>query len=141
MDISERKNLQGAKFEGADLERAQNLSVYQFSKVKTLYATKLDEELLISLKEKYSVLFEKPEWISRLKNSHNRFYIGKINYGNFSKINYIKKSMILLTIRVVAKNYVKPERIQEFIGLCKKTCWRICKIKRLHGLWTLSEIR
>jgi hypothetical protein len=61
MDISERKNLQGAKFEGADLERAQNLSVYQFSKVKTLYATKLDEELLISLKEKYSVLFEKPE--------------------------------------------------------------------------------
>jgi quinol monooxygenase YgiN len=25
-----------------------------------------------------------------------------------------------LTIRVVAKNYVKPEKIQEFIVLCKK---------------------
>ncbi len=35
-------------------------------------------------------------------------------------MNYIKKPMILLTIRVVAKNYVKPEKIQEFIGLCKK---------------------
>jgi hypothetical protein len=29
--------------------------------VKTLYATKFDEELLISLKEKYPVLFEKSE--------------------------------------------------------------------------------
>ena len=28
--------------------------------------------------------------------------------------------MILLTIRVVAKNYVKPEKIQEFIDLFKK---------------------
>jgi BTB/POZ domain-containing protein KCTD9 len=59
-------NLKGAKFEGAnlqraDLERAQHLSVYQLSKVKTLHATKLDEELLISLKEKYPALFEKPE--------------------------------------------------------------------------------
>jgi quinol monooxygenase YgiN len=35
-------------------------------------------------------------------------------------MNYIKKLVILLTIRVVAKNYVKPEKIQEFIGLCKK---------------------
>lgn len=26
----------------------------------------------------------------------------------------------LLTIRVVAKNQVKPEKIQEFMGLCKK---------------------
>jgi quinol monooxygenase YgiN len=24
-----------------------------------------------------------------------------------------------LTIRVVAKNYVKPEKVQEFMGLCK----------------------
>ena len=40
--------------------------------------------------------------------------------GNFSKMNYIKKPVILLTIRVVAKNYVKPEKIQEFIDLCKK---------------------
>ena len=28
--------------------------------------------------------------------------------------------MILLTIRVVAKFHVKPEKIQEFVGLCKK---------------------
>jgi quinol monooxygenase YgiN len=25
-----------------------------------------------------------------------------------------------LTVRVVAKNYVKPEKVQEFMGLCKK---------------------
>lgn len=25
-----------------------------------------------------------------------------------------------MTIRVVAKNYVKPEKIQEFLGLCRK---------------------
>ena len=35
-------------------------------------------------------------------------------------MNYIKKPVILLTIRVVAKSYVKPEKIQEFIGLFKK---------------------
>jgi quinol monooxygenase YgiN len=35
-------------------------------------------------------------------------------------MNYIKKPVILLTVRLVAKNYVKPEKIQEFIGLCKK---------------------
>lgn len=28
--------------------------------------------------------------------------------------------MILLTIRVVAKCHVKPEKVQEFLGLCKK---------------------
>jgi quinol monooxygenase YgiN len=28
--------------------------------------------------------------------------------------------VIYLTIRVVAKKYVKPEKVQEFIGLCKK---------------------
>lgn len=25
-----------------------------------------------------------------------------------------------MTVRVVAKNYVKPEKVQEFMGLCKK---------------------
>ena len=35
-------------------------------------------------------------------------------------MNSIKKQVILLTIRVVAKNYVKPDKIQEFIGLFKK---------------------
>ncbi len=38
---------------------AQNLSIDQLSKVKTLYGAKLDEELLISLKDKYPDLFEK----------------------------------------------------------------------------------
>ena len=28
--------------------------------------------------------------------------------------------MILLTIRVVAKCHVKPEKVQEFTGMCKK---------------------
>ena len=56
----------------------------------------------------------------RLKNSHNRFYNGKLNYEYFSKTNFINKPVILLTMRVVAKNYVKPEKIQEFISLCKK---------------------
>jgi len=32
----------------------------------------------------------------------------------------IEKLVILLTIRVVAQNNVKPDKIQEFIGLCKK---------------------
>jgi hypothetical protein len=31
--------------------------------VKTLYKTKLDEELLIPLKKKYPALFEEPKWI------------------------------------------------------------------------------
>jgi uncharacterized protein YjbI with pentapeptide repeats len=76
MDISERKNLQGANLQGANLyganlegaylvgtnlEGAQNLSLFQLSKVKTLYNAKLDEELLMLLKEEYPALFEEPE--------------------------------------------------------------------------------
>ena len=38
-----------------------HLSLDQLSKVKTLYDTKLDEELVVSLKEKYPTLFELPE--------------------------------------------------------------------------------
>ena len=58
-------NLYGANFietniEGADFEGVQNLSFYQLSRVKTLYTTKLDEELFIPLKNKYPALFEKP---------------------------------------------------------------------------------
>jgi hypothetical protein len=34
----------------------------QLSKVKTLYDTKLDQELFIPLKEKYSALFEVPDY-------------------------------------------------------------------------------
>ena len=36
-----------------------------------------------------------------------------------SKMSSIEKLVILLTIRVVAQNNVKPDKIQEFIGLCK----------------------
>jgi hypothetical protein len=46
MDISERKDLRGANF-----KEDQYLSFYQLSKVKTLYAIKLDEELFIPLKK------------------------------------------------------------------------------------------
>ena len=70
MDISERKDLRRtnlhvadiieANLEIANLEGVQNLSFYQLSRVKTLYTTKLDEELFIPLKNKYSALFEKP---------------------------------------------------------------------------------
>ncbi len=70
-DISGKKDLRRANLQeadlikanlqGADLQGAQHLSVNQLSKVKTLHATKLDEELLILLKKKYPALFEKPE--------------------------------------------------------------------------------
>jgi hypothetical protein len=46
---------------GANLQGAEHLSVYQLSKVKTLHAAKLDEELLILLKKKYPTLFEEPK--------------------------------------------------------------------------------
>jgi len=54
-------NLEGANLEGTNLKRAKNLLFNQLSKVKTLYSTILDEKLLISLKEKYPTLFEKPD--------------------------------------------------------------------------------
>src|SRR5664280_1693530 len=38
-----------------------HLLIDQLSKVRTLYDTKLDEELLIPLKEKYPALFDVPE--------------------------------------------------------------------------------
>jgi len=53
-------NLKGADFEGANLKGALNLSIEQLSEAKTLYNAKLDDVLLIPLKEKYSTLFEKP---------------------------------------------------------------------------------
>jgi proteasome lid subunit RPN8/RPN11 len=52
--------LKGADFEGANLKGALHLSIEQLSEAKTLYNAKLDEELLIPLKEKYPILFEKP---------------------------------------------------------------------------------
>ncbi|MGE5457290.1 MAG: pentapeptide repeat-containing protein [Methanococcaceae archaeon] len=54
-------NLKGADFEGANLKKVLNLSIEQLSEAKTLYNAKLDDVLLIPLKEKYPTLFEKPE--------------------------------------------------------------------------------
>src|SRR5665647_1158618 len=54
-------DLKGADFEGANLKGVKELTIDQLSKVKTLYKAKLDDELLIPLKEKYPSLFEKPE--------------------------------------------------------------------------------
>ena len=53
-----KANLGEANFREANLEGAYGLSIDQLSKVKTLYNAKLDEELLIPLKEKYPALFE-----------------------------------------------------------------------------------
>jgi uncharacterized protein YjbI with pentapeptide repeats len=62
----EEANLDGANFEGANLEGANlkgvnELTIDQLSKVKTLYNAKLDDKLLIPLKDKYPVLFERPK--------------------------------------------------------------------------------
>jgi uncharacterized protein YjbI with pentapeptide repeats len=54
-------HLESANLFGAYLEGAKNLTIDQLSKVKTLYNAKLDDVLLIPLKEKYPALFEKPE--------------------------------------------------------------------------------
>ena len=59
-------NLEGANFEGAKLEgtkfrEAHYLTFEQLSKVKTLHDVKLDEELLIKLKEKFPFLFKSLE--------------------------------------------------------------------------------
>ena len=59
-------NLEGANFEGANLEgakfrEAHYLTFEQLSKVKTLHDAKLDEELLIKLKEKFPFLFKSLE--------------------------------------------------------------------------------
>jgi proteasome lid subunit RPN8/RPN11 len=54
-------DLKGADFEGANLKGVNELTIDQLSKVKTLYNAKLENELLIPLKEKYPALFEKPK--------------------------------------------------------------------------------
>src|SRR5208283_972341 len=55
------EDLKGINFDGANFKRALNFSIEQLSGVKTLYKTKLDEELLIPLKKKYPTLFEEPK--------------------------------------------------------------------------------
>jgi uncharacterized protein YjbI with pentapeptide repeats len=54
-------NLQEAVFRWSNLYKAKNVSLDQLSKVKTLFDAKLDEELLIPLKEKYPTLFEESD--------------------------------------------------------------------------------
>ena len=51
-------NLDGANLEGANLIGVFNLSIDQLSKVRTLFNAKLDEEVLIQLKEKFLSLFK-----------------------------------------------------------------------------------
>ena len=64
----ERANIQGTNLEGVNLQGANlfmanltgafNLSIDQLSKVRTLYNAKIDEELLIQLKEEFLSLFK-----------------------------------------------------------------------------------
>jgi proteasome lid subunit RPN8/RPN11 len=61
----EKTNFKGADLEKADLRGAYNLSFDQLSEVKTLYDAKLDRDLLIELKKKYPILFEKLAFMSR----------------------------------------------------------------------------
>lgn len=58
----EMANFKGANLERADLREAYNLSFNQLSEVKTLYDAKLDKDLLITLKKKCPLLFEKPDY-------------------------------------------------------------------------------
>lgn len=53
-------NLIGANFNQADLRGIRNITIEQFSKVKTLYKAKLDLDRLEQIKVKYPHLFEKP---------------------------------------------------------------------------------
>ena len=54
-------DLEKVNLQGANLKGTHHLLIDQLSKVRTLYDTKLDEELLIPLKEKYPALFDVPE--------------------------------------------------------------------------------
>ena len=57
----EGANLQGVDLKGANLKEALNLLIDQLSKVKTLYNAKLDEKILIRLKEEFPFLFKSLE--------------------------------------------------------------------------------
>lgn len=56
--LFEKATLKGAVFAGADLRKAQGLTVDQLSEVLTLYKTKLDPELERELKIKSPHLFK-----------------------------------------------------------------------------------
>jgi BTB/POZ domain-containing protein KCTD9 len=63
----ERADLKWANLEGTNLGETYGLSIDQLSKVKTLYNAKIDDELLIPLKEKYLLflkyLIKMNEWV------------------------------------------------------------------------------
>jgi uncharacterized protein YjbI with pentapeptide repeats len=61
-DLSEA-NLKNANLLYANLIEAKFLTIEQLSKVKTLYETELDSNLLKQVKEKYPHLLEKPDYI------------------------------------------------------------------------------
>ena len=54
-------NLQQAKFNGADLRGAKNLTTEQLRYVKTLYKAKLDPDLMEQVKKCCPHLLEKPK--------------------------------------------------------------------------------
>jgi uncharacterized protein YjbI with pentapeptide repeats len=56
-----KANLQQVNFNNADLTEAENLTIEQLSKVKTLYQAKLDPELLQEVKKCCPHLLEKPK--------------------------------------------------------------------------------
>jgi hypothetical protein len=57
----EEANLEKTVLDSADLRSANNLTLEQLSKVKTLYQAQLDPELEKEIKEKYPHLLEKPK--------------------------------------------------------------------------------
>ena len=57
----EEANLKRANLKGAKIREVHYLTFDQLSRVKTLYYTKMDEELYLVLNEKYPALFEVPE--------------------------------------------------------------------------------
>ena len=57
----EKANFTGAYLAEANLQEAKNLTIYQLSKVKTLYNAKLDKDLEKPLREKYPALFYEPK--------------------------------------------------------------------------------
>ncbi len=70
----DKTNLEGVVFIKANLKGAKFLTIDQLSKVKTLYDAKIDEELLIPLKEKFPELFEKPDSIIIAKSGYTIFF-------------------------------------------------------------------
>ncbi|HII81022.1 MAG TPA: pentapeptide repeat-containing protein [Methanosarcina sp.] len=61
-----KANFRGADLRGADFQGARYLLLGQLSTARTLKGTKFDEEILISLKEKYPDLLEAPSELEQL---------------------------------------------------------------------------